>query len=80
MPVLSSSRNQSIDLHGKSIDWFLYKGKTGTLYINHTLNLLIHVKDISSKKILGRNYFVDLSEVNGEVYQCAGKKTYRIWH
>ena len=27
MPVLSSYRNQSIDLHSKSIDWFLCEGK-----------------------------------------------------
>ena len=25
MPVLPSYRNQSIDLHNKSIDWFLYE-------------------------------------------------------
>ena len=25
MPVLPSYRNQSIDLHSKSIDWFLYE-------------------------------------------------------
>ena len=29
MPVLYSYRNQSIDLHRKSIDWFLYEGNTG---------------------------------------------------
>ena len=28
MPVLPSYRNQSIDLLGKSIDWFLHDGKT----------------------------------------------------
>ena len=28
MPVLSSDRNQLIDLHSKSIDWFLYEGNT----------------------------------------------------
>ena len=27
MPVLPSDRNQSIDLHSKSINWFLYEGK-----------------------------------------------------
>ena len=30
MPVLTSYRNQSIDLLCKSIDWFLYEGNTGT--------------------------------------------------
>ena len=29
MPVLLSYRNQSIDLHSKSIGWFLYEGNTG---------------------------------------------------
>ena len=29
MPVLSSYKNQSIDLQSKSIDWFLYKDNTG---------------------------------------------------
>ena len=28
MPVLLSYRNQSIDLHSKLIDWFLYEGNT----------------------------------------------------
>ena len=27
--VLPSYRNQSTDLHSKSIDWFLYEGNTG---------------------------------------------------
>ena len=30
VPVLPSYRNQGIDLHRKSIDWFLYEGNTGT--------------------------------------------------
>ena len=29
MPVLPSYRNQSIDLHNKPIDWFLYEDNTG---------------------------------------------------
>ena len=28
MPVLPPYRNQSIDLHSKSINWFLYEGNT----------------------------------------------------
>ena len=28
MPMLPSYRNQSINLHSKSIDWFLYEGNT----------------------------------------------------
>ena len=30
VPTLPSYRNQSIDLHNKSVEWFLYKGNTGT--------------------------------------------------
>ena len=30
VPVLPSYKNQSIDLHSKSVDWFLYEGNTGT--------------------------------------------------
>ena len=29
MPVLPSYKNQSVDLHSKSMDWFLYEGNTG---------------------------------------------------
>ena len=32
--MLSSCRNQSIDLLCKSIGWFLYEGKTGTYWVN----------------------------------------------
>ena len=28
--MLPSYKNQFIDLHNKSIDWFLYEGNTGT--------------------------------------------------
>ena len=49
--------------------------------INHTLDQLMHIKDISpSKKTQGKNYFVDLHEVKWEVYQFAGKEANRIWH
>ena len=33
MPVLTSYRNQSIDLQGKSIDWFLYEVNTGMILL-----------------------------------------------
>ena len=29
MPVLPTYRDQSVDLHSKSIDWFVYEGNTG---------------------------------------------------
>ena len=29
MPEVPSYRKQLIDLHSKSIDWFLYEGNTG---------------------------------------------------
>ena len=31
VPVFSSYRNQSIDLHNKSVDWFLYESNTSRL-------------------------------------------------
>ena len=34
LPVLLSYRNQSIDLHSKSIDWFLYDGNTSNYWFN----------------------------------------------
>ena len=34
VPVLPSYRNQSIDLHSKSVDCFLYEGNTGTSWVN----------------------------------------------
>ena len=34
VPVLLSYKDQSIDLHSKSIDWFLYDGNSGTEWIN----------------------------------------------
>ena len=40
MPVLPSDRNQSIDLLCKSINWFLYEGKTGTSWVNGITLLL----------------------------------------
>ena len=39
MPALLSHKNQSIDLHSKSIDWFLYEGNTG-LTKPHLFSLL----------------------------------------
>ena len=36
MPVLHSYRNQLIDLHSKSIDWFLYEGSTSTSWVKET--------------------------------------------
>ena len=35
--MLPSYRNQSIDLHSKLIDWFLYEGNTGTQWVNEFL-------------------------------------------
>ena len=34
MSVLPLYRNQSIDLHSKSIDWFLCEGNTGISWVN----------------------------------------------
>ena len=32
---VASYRNQSIDLHSKSIDWFLYESNTSTKWVNN---------------------------------------------
>ena len=34
MPALSSYRNQSIDLHSKLNDWFVFEGNTGIEWVN----------------------------------------------
>ena len=34
MPVFASYRNQSIDMHSKSIDWFLYESNTGIFMLD----------------------------------------------
>ena len=47
VPVLPSYRNQSIELHSKLIDWFLYEGNTGTLWVNVLKKLDSQVKHIS---------------------------------
>ena len=36
MAVLPTYRNQSIDLHRKSIDWFLYEGNTDNKWVKKT--------------------------------------------
>ena len=41
--VLPPYRNQSIDLHVKSIDWFLHEGNTGTQWVKHVINVGRHV-------------------------------------
>ena len=33
MQVLPSYKNQSIDFHSKSTDWFLYEGNTGIEWV-----------------------------------------------
>ena len=32
--MLPSYRNQSIDLHSQTFDWFLYVGNTGNYWVN----------------------------------------------
>ena len=44
MPVLPSYRNQSIELHNKSIDWFLYKSNTDIWWVN----IVNHFKSVYS--------------------------------
>ena len=44
MTVLPSYRNQSIDLHRKSIDWFLYEGGTGIKWVNSVIKYLVRFR------------------------------------
>ena len=37
MQVLPSYKNQPIDLHSKSIDWFLYEGNSDIWWANHII-------------------------------------------
>ena len=46
MPVLPSYRNQSIDLHSKSMDWFLYKGNTSIYWVNQILSNIVKLNQI----------------------------------
>ena len=39
MPVLPSYRNQWIDLHGKSIDWFLDESNTGIEWVKYSIRV-----------------------------------------
>ena len=42
-PMSHVYRNQSIDLHSKSIDWFLYESKIGLIWVKaHFLRAAIH--------------------------------------
>ena len=47
MPVLPSYRSQSIDLHSKSIDWFLYEGNTDTLWVKRKNKVLCENSDFA---------------------------------
>ena len=48
MPVLSSPRNQSINLHSKSVDWFLYEGSTGIYWL--ITKPAIYLSNLSTRK------------------------------
>ena len=37
MPLLPTHGNQSIDLHHKSIGWFLYEGNAGIQWVNKNI-------------------------------------------
>ena len=52
MPVLLSYRNQSIDLQSKSIDWFLYEGKTGISWVKSQCFSLITEFNYFSKNTI----------------------------
>ena len=61
MPVFSSYRNQSIDLHNKSIGWFLYEGNTtfNGLICSNLLNITseIQQQDLDKKYRDNFKYF-----------------------
>ena len=40
--MLPSHRNQSIDLLCRSIDWFLYEGNTGILWVNRSIDWFLY--------------------------------------
>ena len=75
MPVSPPYRNQSIDLLCKSIDWFLYKGKTGinvlnvVKFRNSMIRIvgLINYKTINSRDI-SRNFQTVLIVIGKENY------------
>ena len=39
LPMLSSYRNQSVDLQSKSTDWFLYDGNIGHLKVKASISM-----------------------------------------
>ena len=51
MPVLPWYRNQSIDLHSKSIDWFLYEGNTSICCVktNYNDDFKIYFNSLNAK-------------------------------
>ena len=51
MPVLLSYRNQSIDLHGKSIDCFLYEGNIGTKWVKYIKQQLSNIWSLTHRKV-----------------------------
>ena len=55
MSILSSCRNHSIDLHIKSIDWFLYQGNTGISWVKLAVALYT-TTDKESLKMLFNFY------------------------
>ena len=54
MPVLPSYRNQSTDLHSKSIDWFLYESNTEFAVMD--ASAVSHLFSKPSREILSLNF------------------------
>ena len=45
--MFPSYRNQSIDVHSKSIIWFLYEGNTGIYWVKHQPHKMVkHIQTI----------------------------------
>ena len=72
MPLLPSYKNQSIDLHSKSTDWFLYEGYTGfsmrATVVNelNTTETLLNVKKQDMQKLIA--FFILFVVFNNTCY------------
>ena len=91
MPVLLSYRNQLIDLHSKSTDWFLYEGNTGTYshpssFTDFRLSVLIMIG--IGKIFVRRSYlFENICQIKisksstdqRSVYWTSGKLRILLW-
>ena len=74
MPLLPSYKNQSIDLHSKSIDWFLYESNTGTQWVNHYESPFQRAWKDSLKRVL-EAYSETCQTLRGSVFSIFAKSS-----